>query len=99
MHTNLTEYIVIPVISHACLFFCLCVCMYAYANPARWLIEVNASPSLTASSPADHALKSGLLTDMLDIIDMEGRLLAYTYSSRFMFCIDLCHECMRQEIY
>ena len=39
-----------------------------------WIIEVNASPSLTASSPTDYDLKIGLLEDMLHIIDMEGRL-------------------------
>jgi len=39
-----------------------------------WIIEVNASPSLTASSPTDYELKFGLLEDMLHIIDMEGRL-------------------------
>ena len=39
-----------------------------------WIIEVNASPSLTASSPIDYDLKFGLLEDMLHIVDMEGRL-------------------------
>ena len=39
-----------------------------------WIIEVNASPSLTASSPTDYDLKLGLLEDMLHIVDMEGRL-------------------------
>ena len=39
-----------------------------------WIIEVNASPSLTASSPTDYDLKVGLLEDMLHIVDMEGRL-------------------------
>ena len=39
-----------------------------------WLIEVNASPSLTASSPSDYELKFGLLEDMLHVLDMEGRL-------------------------
>lgn len=39
-----------------------------------WIIEVNASPSLTASSPTDYRLKIGLLEDMLSIVDMEGRL-------------------------
>ena len=39
-----------------------------------WIIEVNASPSLTASSPTDYDLKFGLLEDMLHIIDLEGRL-------------------------
>ena len=39
-----------------------------------WIIEVNASPSLNASSPTDYGLKFGLLEDMLHIVDMEGRL-------------------------
>lgn len=39
-----------------------------------WIIEVNASPSLTASSPSDYELKFGLLEDMLHVLDMEGRL-------------------------
>ena len=39
-----------------------------------WIIEVNASPSLTASSLTDYDLKFGLLEDMLHIIDLEGRL-------------------------
>ena len=43
-------------------------------NLKPWIIEVNASPSLTASSQTDYDLKYGLLEDMLHIIDMEGRL-------------------------
>ena len=43
-------------------------------NLKPWLIEVNASPSLTASSPSDYELKFGLLEDMLHVLDMEGRL-------------------------
>uniref|UniRef100_A0A8C1B9F5 Tubulin--tyrosine ligase-like protein 9 n=2 Tax=Cyprinus carpio TaxID=7962 RepID=A0A8C1B9F5_CYPCA len=39
-----------------------------------WLIEVNASPSLTASSQEDYELKYRLLEDTLHIVDMEGRL-------------------------
>jgi tubulin polyglutamylase TTLL9 len=39
-----------------------------------WIIEVNASPSLTASSQTDYDLKFGLLEDMLHIVDMEGHL-------------------------
>lgn len=39
----------------------------------RWLIEVNASPSLTASSQSDYELKCRLLEDMLHIVDMENR--------------------------
>ncbi|XP_061486801.1 probable tubulin polyglutamylase TTLL9 isoform X5 [Rhineura floridana] len=39
-----------------------------------WLLEVNASPSLTASSQEDYELKTHLLEDTLNIVDMEGRL-------------------------
>ena len=39
----------------------------------RWLIEVNASPSLTASNQEDYDLKFGLLQDVLNVLDMEGR--------------------------
>lgn len=39
-----------------------------------WLLEVNASPSLTANTPEDYALKTEMLNGMLDIIDMEGKL-------------------------
>lgn len=40
----------------------------------RWLIEINASPALTASSQDDFDLKFRLLDDTLTIIDMENRL-------------------------
>jgi len=43
------------------------VCLY------RWLIEVNASPSLTASSKEDYDLKCRLLDDVLNVIDLENR--------------------------
>jgi len=38
-----------------------------------WLIEVNASPSLTASSKEDYDLKCRLLDDVLNVIDLENR--------------------------
>lgn len=37
-----------------------------------WLIEVNASPSLSAEHATDHALKHKMLQDMLDVIDVEN---------------------------
>lgn len=40
---------------------------------ARWLLEVNASPSLTASSQEDYELKTCLLEDTLHVVDMEAR--------------------------
>ncbi|CAI4223208.1 unnamed protein product [Auanema sp. JU1783] len=56
-----------------------CFEMYGYdvlldANLKPWLLEVNASPSLTASSTEDFQMKSRVLNNMLDIIDLEQRL-------------------------
>eukprot|EP00929_Paragymnodinium_shiwhaense_P009501 TRINITY_DN113693_c0_g1_i1.p1 TRINITY_DN113693_c0_g1~~TRINITY_DN113693_c0_g1_i1.p1 ORF type:complete len:507 (-),score=94.48 TRINITY_DN113693_c0_g1_i1:183-1703(-) len=36
-----------------------------------WLLEVNASPSLTANTDKDYEMKFGLLDDMLSILDIE----------------------------
>lgn len=38
-----------------------------------WLIEVNASPSLTANTPEDRRLKVTMLHAVLDIVDLEGQ--------------------------
>jgi tubulin polyglutamylase TTLL9 len=39
-----------------------------------WLIEVNASPSLTANTREDYQMKTEMLHGMLDVVDMEGNL-------------------------
>jgi len=39
-----------------------------------WLLEVNASPSLTANTLADYDMKFGMLDDVLTLIDMEKYL-------------------------
>lgn len=54
-----------------------CFEMYGYDiliddNLKPWLIEVNASPSLTANTPEDWALKVGLLDDAMTLVDMEN---------------------------
>ena len=41
---------------------------------APWLIEVNASPSLTASDDEDYSLKYVMLQDALRLVDVEGTL-------------------------
>ena len=38
-----------------------------------WLIEVNASPSLSADTPTDRALKVQMVKDAMDIVDMEDQ--------------------------
>ena len=38
-----------------------------------WLIEVNASPSMSVDSAGDRALKTALFQDVLNVVDMERR--------------------------
>ncbi|ORC92625.1 putative tubulin tyrosine ligase protein [Trypanosoma theileri] len=38
-----------------------------------WLIETNASPSLSAETPADYHLKFNVLEDMFNVVDLEKR--------------------------
>lgn len=38
-----------------------------------WLLEVNASPSLSANTPEDYDLKFKMLNDALDVVDIEQR--------------------------
>lgn len=50
--------------------------MYGYDimidnNLKPWLIEVNASPSMSSDTQSDHDLKFGLLDDMLTCVDVE----------------------------
>lgn len=47
--------------------------MNCYESFFSILIEINASPSLTASSQDDYELKIRLLDDMLSIVDMENK--------------------------
>ncbi|OEH76183.1 tubulin-tyrosine ligase family protein [Cyclospora cayetanensis] len=37
-----------------------------------WLLEVNASPSLTATTEEDYRFKFAMLDDLLSIVDMEN---------------------------
>jgi tubulin polyglutamylase TTLL9 len=36
-----------------------------------WLLEVNASPSLSANTKEDYMMKTEMLHGMLDVVDME----------------------------
>ena len=55
-----------------------CFEMYGYDiliddQPKPWLIEVNASPSMSVDSAGDRALKTALFQDVLNVVDMERR--------------------------
>jgi hypothetical protein len=55
-----------------------CYEMYGYdvmidAELKPWLIEVNASPSMSSDNEVDTKLKLGLLDDVLTVTDAEGR--------------------------
>ena len=50
-----------------------CFELYGYdilidANLKPWLVEVNASPSLSATTPSDLTLKTGVINDVLNIV-------------------------------
>eukprot|EP00434_Breviolum_minutum_P005916 symbB.v1.2.005217.t1/scaffold266.1/size251003/14 len=56
-----------------------CFEMYGYdilidVDYKPWLLEVNASPSLTANTMADYEMKYGLLDDLLTLLDFEKYL-------------------------
>eukprot|EP00438_Fugacium_kawagutii_P021386 Skav232433 [mRNA] locus=scaffold189:192919:197144:- [translate_table: standard] len=56
-----------------------CFEMYGYdilidVDFKPWLLEVNASPSLTANTVADYEMKYGLLDDLLTLLDFEKYL-------------------------
>jgi len=40
-------------------------------NLKPWLIEINASPSMTANTPTDYDTKVGLLEDTYAVLDIE----------------------------
>jgi hypothetical protein len=50
-----------------------------------WLLEVNASPSLSANTNEDYAMKTEMLHGMLDIVDMDKVLLSVFPLSPPMF--------------
>lgn len=41
------------------------------SNLKPWLIEINASPSMTANTPSDYEMKMGLLDDTFTVLDLE----------------------------
>ena len=43
-------------------------------NLKPWLLEVNASPSLSANTKSDERFKVQMLNEMLDLVDIEGKM-------------------------
>lgn len=53
------------------------LCRFPYIFPFPPCVgtpKVNASPSLSAENAADRSLKTQLISDVLDVVDLEGRL-------------------------
>jgi len=53
-----------------------CFELYGYdvlfdVNLKPWLLEVNGSPSMTANTPEDYELKTSLLDDTFNILNLE----------------------------
>ena len=72
-----------------------CFELYGYdimfdSDMKPWIIEVNASPSLTASSQSDYEMKKRLLEDMLHVVDMEGRLTGVCMCACVHVCVCSC---------
>jgi hypothetical protein len=61
-----------------------------------WLLEVNASPSLSANTNEDYAMKTEMLHGMLDIIDMEKVLGHFLPAS--IACLLLTHLLCRSSL-
>ena len=56
-----------------------CFELYGYdimidENLKPWLLEVNASPSLTANTEDDYLLKCEMLNGVLDVVDLEDQV-------------------------
>ncbi|KAJ3185303.1 hypothetical protein HDU85_001353 [Gaertneriomyces sp. JEL0708] len=63
-----------------------------------WLLEVNASPSLTAETQFDYDLKHAMLQDAFDLIDMEKRFPPKTVRQKVGgFDLVYCEGSVRQE--
>ena len=56
-----------------------------HQQPIRWLLEINASPSLVASSQEDYELKCRLLDDVLNVVDLENRSVFFWFGSWAFF--------------
>jgi Tubulin-tyrosine ligase family len=65
-------------------------------NLKPWLLEVNASPSLTANTKEDYMLKTEMLHGMLDVVDMEVSIAQNFYDHQIFdqpFCRWLSAVC------
>ena len=74
-----------------------CFEMYGYdvmldENLRPWLIEVNASPSMSVDSASDRALKTALFEDVLNVVDMEKQFDRTSDTAKRVGGFDLIHD-------
>jgi tubulin polyglutamylase TTLL9 len=61
-------------------------------NLRPWLIEVNASPSMSVDSASDRALKTALFEDVLNVVDMEKQFDRTSDTAKRVGGFDLIHD-------
>jgi hypothetical protein len=74
-----------------------CFELYGYdliidADLRPWLLEVNASPSLTANTNEDYLMKTEMLHGMLDVVDMDKVIFTH-FAVSILFTLRSHHSC------
>lgn len=67
-------------------------------NLKPWLIEVNASPSLTSTTAADRVMKYKLISDVINIVMPAGEMPELVYV-QLLFYITFLILCARSKLW
>lgn len=70
-----TRYVSLYLVLSYVLFLFVCTDILIDDDLKPWLIEVNASPSLTANTAKDYQMKLALLHDTITVVDIEKKLI------------------------